>query len=91
MSQVLEKSVVEEATSLYVKLNENLDSVLQELRQDLSKREPEEDAIAFFVNRPQFREIMTNDSFSRDLLLVALYRLARYEEEAAETIEHLER
>lgn len=66
------------ADGLWRRMNERLDDVLAELRKDMLARTPADDSIAWLFNKKFFEEQIT-EAFAKDLLVTALYRLARYE------------
>ncbi len=66
------------AAGLWNRMNTRLDDVLGGLRLDMLSRTPDEDCIAWLMNK-RWMDQNLSEAFVRDMLGVALYRLARYE------------
>lgn len=74
----------EEADKLWAKMNQDLDNILAQLRLDMINRTAEDDSIAWLVNRTPYKRVLTDENFTKDMLLIAMYRLARYESDRPE-------
>jgi len=68
------------AEDLWERHNERLDDILTALRVDLLEpgRSSEDDSLSWLTNK-KFMESMITEDFAKDMLLIALYRLARHE------------
>lgn len=74
----LPEQVRDLANGLWRSHNERLDAILTGLRTDLLGRPPEDNAIAWVTSIPFMRD-QISEQFAKDMLIIALYRLARYE------------
>ena len=82
--EVIPQDIRDQANELWAKMNQDLDNILASLRLDMINRTPEDDPIGWLVNRTPYKRVLTDENFTKDMLLIAMYRLARYESDRPE-------